>query len=70
MGRYILTLFILLLMAILLETGAFGSVFSDPGVPDGEQFVWRGIRDGKPTVISTVTWNNTGASEIPNSTKP
>lgn len=54
--KYILVFLYLLLMAILSSVDARGAVLSDPGVPDGEQIVWRWTRpDDKPT-LSIVTW--------------
>jgi len=48
--------FWLLLVTISLSVEAFGSVFSDPGIPDGEQIVWRAIRPNRGPRLSTVTW--------------
>lgn len=41
---------------ILLETGVYCSVLSDPGVPDGEQIVWRVTKDDSEPEFSTITW--------------
>jgi hypothetical protein len=56
MKKLVLTSFWLLSIRILLSVEAFGSVFSDPGVPDGEQIVWRWSRHDEEPTFSTVTW--------------
>lgn len=52
----ILILFWFLVITILLEAEAPCSILSDPGVPDGEQIVWRSIRPNREPMLSTVTW--------------
>jgi len=54
-----------LLMVILLGTETFGAIFNDPNVPDGEQFVWRGIMPDQDPIISTVTWRVSGGEGRP-----
>jgi len=54
--KSVLILLWLLLIIILLETEVFCSVLSDPGIPNGEQIVWRvTVRDREPK-FSTITW--------------
>ena len=57
MRRSILTLSWSLLIAVLLGAEAFSSVFSDPGIPDGEQIVWRSVRPDRDPILSIVTWH-------------
>ena len=45
------------LAVISLGAAASASVFSDPCVPDGEQFVWRWFSPDTGEIISTVTWH-------------
>ena len=54
---YIPVLFCFLLIAVLLESEAPASILSDPGVPDGEQIVWRVTKEGRKPRFSVVTWN-------------
>ena len=56
MKAFIPALLCFLLSMALLEFNTFGSTFSDPGVANGEQIVWRGITPDKKTILSTVTW--------------
>lgn len=56
MRRSTLALFWLILTMILSSVEARGSVLSDPGVPNGEQIVWRVTRDGRKTTPSIITW--------------
>ena len=46
------SLFILLLPGNVV----FGSVLSDPGIPDGEQIIWRWTSEDADPILSTVTW--------------
>jgi len=57
MRKFIPTLFWLTLIMILPVMRAYSSVLKDPGIPDGEQIVWRLTRDGKPTPPSIITWH-------------
>jgi hypothetical protein len=41
---------------ILLGTEVCCSVLSDPGIPDGEQTVWRATKRDSEPELSTVTW--------------
>ncbi len=45
------------LFMVSLEHRTSASVLSDPGVPDGEQTLWRTTREGREPVFSTITWN-------------
>ena len=54
--KIISVLLLFLSIVILLETEAFGSIFADPNVPDGEQYIWRATKRDKEPIISTVTW--------------
>jgi hypothetical protein len=44
-------------MSILLCSQVFGSAFSDPGVPDDEQMIWRITKQGREPTLSTVIWH-------------
>ena len=46
----------LLCFVLVSTTGAFGSVFSDPDIPDGQQIVWQVTKEGKKKPASTITW--------------
>lgn len=52
----ILALSCFLLIMGSLNTGAYGSLFSDPNIPDGEQIVWRVTSQEEETKFSTITW--------------
>ena len=54
--RSILVLSCFLLITILSEAKAPGSIFSDPGVPDGEQTIWRVTKRDSEPELSTITW--------------
>jgi hypothetical protein len=56
MRRSILTSFWLVLIVIVLAIGVYGSVLSDPGIPDGEQIVWQVTKEGRKTTPSVITW--------------
>jgi hypothetical protein len=45
-----------LLIVGLLGTNAPGSIFSDPNVPNGEKYIWRGTMPDQEPIVSTVTW--------------
>ena len=45
-----------LVITILLEAEAPCSILSDPGVPDGEQIVWRVSRSDREPTFSIITW--------------
>ena len=50
-------LFCFVLVAVFLETETLASVLRDPGIPDGEQIVWRVTKkDGEP-MFSISTWH-------------
>ncbi len=58
MRDYLLLLSCSLLITILLETGASCSVLKDPGVPDGEQIVWRVTKEKDDGIsFATITWH-------------
>ena len=51
------SLFVTLIILFLPILSSIGSVFMDPGVPDGEQIVWRWTNEEKGQILSIVTWN-------------
>ena len=54
--KSILASFWFILIGILPVLGAFGAIFNDPGVPDGEQFVWQVTREGVKFSPTIITW--------------
>ena len=56
MNRSILKLFWLMLILILPAFEVYGSVLSDPGIPDGEQIVWQVTKEGNKSTPSIITW--------------
>jgi hypothetical protein len=60
MKNYLRGSILVLFFTILLEPKASGSVLSDPGVPDGEQIVWRVISSDKEPTFSIITWRVKG----------
>ena len=56
MRRSISILLWLILIVVLSAIEVYGYVLKDPGIPDGEQIIWRVTRDGKPTRPSIITW--------------
>ena len=57
MKNYLLLLSCFLLITILPENEAFCSVLKDPGIPDGEQIVWRVIKKDGEVSLAIVTWH-------------
>ena len=58
MKNYLLLLGCFLLITILLETEVSCSVLKDPGIPDGEQIVWRVTREKDDGILfGTITWH-------------
>ena len=57
MKNYLLLLSCFLLITILPENEASCSVLTDPGIPDGEQIVWRVIKKDGEISFATVTWH-------------
>lgn len=56
MRRSISTSFWLILIVVLLTTEAYGYVLKDPGIPDGEQIIWRVTEAGEARGPSIITW--------------
>jgi hypothetical protein len=56
MRRAISISFCFLLILILSAIGSYGSVLSDPKIPDGEQIVWQVTKEGRNTTPSVITW--------------
>jgi len=46
-----------LLIMISFGVEGLSFVLNDPGVPDGEQFVWRVTKEDEETGYSTITWH-------------
>ncbi len=56
MRRSISILLWLILIVVLPEIEAHGYVLKDPGIPDGEQIIWRVTKEGEKTAPSIITW--------------
>ena len=54
--RFYISGLLLILALMLFCKNVFGSAFSDPEVPDGEQIIWRTTKQGGKSFLSTVTW--------------
>jgi hypothetical protein len=58
MKNYLLLLSCILFITVLLETEVSCSVLKDPGVPDGEQIVWRITKEKDDGILfGTITWH-------------
>lgn len=54
----VLALICLLMYIISVQAEEKGAVITDPGVPDGEQIVWRVTRRDKEPEFTTITWRS------------
>lgn len=54
---YISLLLCFVLVVVFLETETLAAVLRDPGIPDGEQIVWRAIKKNREPVFSISTWH-------------